>query len=299
MKRLLLAMLLVAAPAHADVKPEDTARAAQLFEQGQAAITANKIDAACVMFDTSLRLDPQIGTRLNLADCRERQGRLVEAYALFVESGDEAARTNKPGRATFARDRAAALQMKLVRVTLRVAAPDTAGLAIKLSGRELPRREWTKPQILVPGSIVVDASAAGRDPVHVETTANAGAELEIPVPALVANEVVVDKSPPQTSPRAERSKLPWIVGGAGVALIGTSLGIGLHTKMRYDTAYKAGDKAGVDGAIRESYIATGIGIAGGVALAVGIVLYVRDRPRDSVAIVPGPGLGLAVQLTTP
>src|SRR5262245_47327680 len=297
MKNVLVAVTLVAAPAHADVKPEDAARAAQLFEQGQAAIAANKVDAACVMFDTSLRLDPQLGTRLNLADCRERQGRLVEAHALFVEAGDEATRTNKPGRATFARDRATALQMKLVRVTLRVAAPETPGLAIKLSGRELPRRDWTKPQILVPGPVVVDATAAGRDPVHVETTANAGAELEIPVPALVASDSPVDKPPPP--PRAERSKLPWIVGGAGVVLVGASLGIGLHTKLRYDDARKAGNAAGVDSAIRESYIATGVGAAGIVALGVGIVLYLRDRPHDTIAILPGPGLGLAIQLTTP
>jgi hypothetical protein len=298
MTRVLVALGVLAQVARADVKPEDAARAAKLFEQGQAAIAANKTDAACVMFETSLHLDPQLGTRLNLADCRERQGRLVEAYTLFVEAGDEATRTNKPGRATFARDRAQTLKAKLVRLTLRVDAP-VAGETIKLAGRELPRTDWAKPQIVVPGSIIVDAAAPGRDPVHVETTATGGAELELPVPTPAVTEVPVAPKPAPPPPPPSRSKLPWIVGGLGVALVGASVGIGVDTKLKYDNARKMNDAAGVDRALHEANIATGVGIAGGVALAVGFVLYLRSDRRD-VAIAPGPGsVGLAIQLTTP
>jgi len=197
--RVVIVIVALAASARADVKPEDAARAAKLFAEGQAAIAANKLDAGCAMFEMSLKLDPQVGTRLNFADCRERQGRLVEAYGLFTQAADEATRENKPGRATFARNRAQTLQGKLVRLTLRVESP-VAGETIKLAGRELPRDNWAKQQIVVPGPIVVDASAPKHDPVHVDTTATGGAELEIPVPALAVTEVVVDKPLPPPAP---------------------------------------------------------------------------------------------------
>jgi len=290
--RIFAVVVALAASARADVKPEDAARAAKLFEQAQAAVTANKIDAACVMFETSLKLDPQVGTRLNLADCRERQARLVEAYTLFVEAGDEATRENKPGRATFAQNRAQTLRSKLVQLTFRVDTP-VAGETVRLAGRELPRDEWGKPQIVMPGPVTVDASAPGHDPVRVETTATGGAELEIPVPALAVTAAPVEK-PPQPS----ASKLPWIVGGVGAALLGTSIGIGVHTKLRYDSAHDKGDSAGVDRALHAADVATEVGIAGGVVLAVGVVLYLRSDRH--VAITPGPGtVGLAIQLTTP
>jgi hypothetical protein len=291
--RVLALLGLLVASARADVKPEDAARAAKLFEQGQAAVAANKIDAGCVMFETSLKLDPQVGTRLNLADCREKQARFVEAYTLFVQAGEQATRESKPGRATFAQNRAQALRSKLVQLTFRVDAP-VPGESVKVAGRELPREDWAKPQIVMPGPVTVDASAPGHDPVHVETTATGGAELEIPVPALAVTEVRVEKPPTSSSP----SKLPWIVGGVGAALLGTSIGIGVHTKLRYDSAHDKGDSAGVDRALHEADLATEVGIAGGVVLAVGVVLYLRSDRH--VAVTPGPGtVGLAIQLTTP
>jgi hypothetical protein len=256
--RVLALLGLLVASARADVKPEDAARAAKLFEQGQAAVAANKIDAGCVMFETSLKLDPQVGTRLNLADCREKQARFVEAYTLFVQAGEQATRESKPGRATFAQNRAQALRSKLVQLTFRVDAP-VPGESVKVAGRELPREDWAKPQIVMPGPVTVDASAPGHDPVHVETTAT---------------------------------------GGVGAAILGTSIGIGVHTKLRYDSAHDKGDSAGVDRALHEADLATEVGIAGGVVLAVGVVLYLRSDRH--VAVTPGPGtVGLAIQLTTP
>jgi len=284
--------LAAAAPAAADVKSDDTARAAQLFAQGQAAIAASRIDDACTMFETSLRLDAQIGTRLNLADCRERQGRLAEAYALFVAGADEADRTNKPGRAKFARERGAALRARLVSVSVRVATPELPGLAIKLGGRELAHGEWATPRLVAPGAITVDATAPGYGPVHAEATGLGGGELEIAVPALLPM-VTADK------PRGA-GKLPWIVGGTGVALVAASVAIGLHAKSRWTDATNAHDAAAVDRALTEADVATGVAIAGTVALAAGVVLYVRGR--DGVAVAPmvgGGSVGLSVQLTTP
>jgi outer membrane protein assembly factor BamD (BamD/ComL family) len=55
----------------------DKAAADTLFYQGKHLIAAGDVDRACQAFETSLRLFDQLGVRLNLADCHERQGRPV------------------------------------------------------------------------------------------------------------------------------------------------------------------------------------------------------------------------------
>src|SRR5207253_10331885 len=130
-----------------------------LFEEGRKLVDTGQIDAACDRFETSLSLDPQVGTRLNLADCREKQGRLGEAYRLFEQAAAEAQSENKPGRTQYAKKHLDALAPKVARVELKL--PDTPGLTLRLAGQALPRERWTQVQIVVPGTVAIDASAAG------------------------------------------------------------------------------------------------------------------------------------------
>ena len=275
--------------------PQDEAR--KLFDLGQKEIDANQIDAACNSFATSLELDPQIGTRLNLADCRERQGKLVEAYQLFAVAIDEAARTHKEGREKYARQRASTLAAKLATIKLHVVAPDVRGLSISLAGRVLQPAQWSAPQVALPGPIAITASAPDREPFRTTVTGVAGGEIALDIPALAPKTAEAPPSPPpqepaapplvdQPAPVAHKSRLPWIVGGVGTALVITSLGIGIDTKSRYDNAFKAGDQSGVSSAETEANVATVVGVVGAAALAVGVVLYVRDRSPDHVAVAP-------------
>src|SRR5687768_10663170 len=117
----LVAVVALAAPARADGEKE---LAAKLFKQGRDLIEAGKIDEACARFQQSLKLDPTaIGTKLNLADCLERKGKLADAYRLFDEAAVEAAKESKEGRESFGRKRADQLVKKLVRIELRFAEP--------------------------------------------------------------------------------------------------------------------------------------------------------------------------------
>ena len=97
-----LAVLAVATPAVAD-GAADRAEAKRLFDSGRAAITAGKIEDACTMFEASFKLEPAIGTKLNLADCLERKGLLAAAYRLFDEAAVEAARSSKGAAARASR----------------------------------------------------------------------------------------------------------------------------------------------------------------------------------------------------
>jgi tetratricopeptide (TPR) repeat protein len=78
-------------------------RAERLWRQGKALVANDHVDEACDSFQASLDLDAQIGTMLNLADCRAKQERFIEAYSLFEQAAKEADRTDKHGRAAFAR----------------------------------------------------------------------------------------------------------------------------------------------------------------------------------------------------
>lgn len=288
-------------PAFADSSPEDVARATALFQHGQQLIAANSIDAACEAFATSLQLDPKVGTRLNLADCRERQGNFVGAYALYEQAATEAERTGKEGRATFARQRLAALEPKLVVVTLRGADPAMTGLTIKLGGRELVRTEWSRPQHVEPGSVIVEVSAPGRTSGRIEQQGKAGAAIEIAIPVLGLAPVTVEPervNPLQAPPviAGPTTRWPFVVGGVGAGLLLGSVGLGLHAKSRYDDAVPSHDDVRIRSAQTEADLATGVAVLGGVAVVVGLVLVVHTRRTgDHVVIAPtSNGVGFLV-----
>jgi len=276
------ALVLAAAPATAD--PDAAAKATKLFEAGKALREAGKTDEACVQFEHSLALDRQLGTMLNLADCREAQGKLIEAHDLFLAAHELAEKNDQNVRESYAKERADALIAKLGRVTLRVTDPPP-GLSIELGGKPLPATAWAQPQLVEPGPIVVTASATGRQPATIRRDVAAGTEQTIEV---VLAPIVVDQVP--TPPVRRRSKLPLIVGGGGLVLFAGSVGLAFAAKSAYDDALadNAPDTdARIDKAQRHADIATGIGIAGLAAVGVGVVLYLRDR-NGGVVVTPTP-----------
>ncbi len=292
MSRLTVVVLLgVAVPAAADVAPEDAAKAKILFDQGRTLITDKKIDEACETFEASYKLDPSIGTKLNLADCRELQGQLVVAYTLFDEAADEAGKTGKTGRETFARQHRDALTGKLVRVTLHVATP-LADLTVAVAHRTVARDAWSHVIMVAPGNLAIDASAPGRRPFHVEHDGVAGGELAVDIPELAADVPIAVT--PETAP-AHRNWTPVIVGGTGGALLATSLVVVLLAKSSYNSAIHemAPDELDrVHHAQHEADVATGFAIAGTAALAVGAVLYLRGR-GDVVVTPTASGVAVA------
>ena len=283
-------LVLAAQVAHADdLSREDVEKAATaLFEPGRQLAEAGQKDAACDKFESSLRLDPQIGTKLNVAACREDKDQLVDAYALFESAALDADRTQKTGRATFARQRMDLLAKKLVRVTLTVAEPELPGLAITVDGRPVAKAEWSKVHVARAGRYAVVATAPGKREQRFMYVAAAGTATTIAITAFEAEGATEPVAPVMRvdePPRA--SRLPWIIGGAGgLAMIG-SVGLGLHAKSQHGKAFDRGDADGVSSAQREADIATGVAVIGAAVITVGVVLYVRDRKaRERVSLVP-------------
>src|SRR5262245_62214330 len=107
------------------------AAAEALFQAGRAHVERGEIADACKKFEASQSLDPALGTMLHLADCYERLGRTASAWAGFESAASLALAARQTRRLEIARTRSRALEPKLSRVELRVAADGRrAGLVL-------------------------------------------------------------------------------------------------------------------------------------------------------------------------
>jgi hypothetical protein len=307
---------LAAAPAAAD-EATDKAAAARLFQEGRDAMAAGKLEEACARFEASLTLDRAIGTKLNLADCQEKRGNFAAAYRLFDEAAIEGAKTGKEGREDFARQRATALVAKLVKLQIEFTGEVPSGTTVRIDGVDVPASAWKQPRYLMPGRYTIVVTAPGGEPIEVTASGTAGEAATAKVPALGGDDGGGTTgggttgggggaaSPPRVDPpidvveiEPKKSRtLSYIVGGGGVALLGTSLALGFAARSKFQDAgcedgvcptQDAQDQA--DSARTLADVGTGFAIAGAVAVGVGVYLFVRagsDRgSSDSLTIVP-------------
>jgi hypothetical protein len=145
-----------AGSAHADPTAED------LFRQGREAAKRGAFAEACKLFAASQDIEPRTGTLLNLGDCLARQDLTASAWEAFV-AADELATTRRDApRATEARRRARALEPKLARLTIVVAAgQEPNGLEVRRDGKIFDRKLWNVPVPIDPGEHTIEASAPG------------------------------------------------------------------------------------------------------------------------------------------
>jgi tetratricopeptide (TPR) repeat protein len=214
----LLAALL--APSKA-VAQSNSALAESLFRDGRALLEAGKTEAACEKFDESHRLDPALGTLLNLAECHALAGRTASAWARFRELAEKARRAGQKDRETYAEEQLSALAKKLSYVTLRPV-PALAIAKLDIDGQALGPASYSSPIPLDPGRHRVSVTAGSeRYEAMVEVPASAG-EHSIELPLDEAHRIVAPKPPARDSGVDARAIAGWSTIGAG--LIGVGLG---------------------------------------------------------------------------
>jgi len=181
-------------------RADDGAAAQILWEEAKAHAQEGDFEAACPKFAESHRLDPQLGTLMNLADCYARIGKVASSWARFVEAA-EMAKARQDPRQEEARRRADELEPKLVRLEVVVEQP-VEGMTVRRGDDTIAEAMWGSAVPVDPGTYEVVAEADGYLPYRKEVdVTEEGSTIELAIPPL--------------TPAPEEEKSPERGGGAG------------------------------------------------------------------------------------
>jgi tetratricopeptide (TPR) repeat protein len=288
----LFAMVLM--PGLALAQGQDVVGAEALFVQGRTLMQQGKYAEACPKFEASQRLDPGVGTLLNLGDCYEKNGEIAKAWARFREAAALATSAGQRDREQIARQRAAALEGKLAKLTLT--APP--GTEVKLDGARFDPAVWGTAVPVDPGDHTIEASAPGKKPFSSRVTVASSAATRVEIPALEDASPGVAPTPipaPTPTPApvttvnasADRSTgstqrtLAILSLGVGVVGLGVGTALGLMSSSKWDQAKQGCTPAGCDAESRKrgedagtlADISTVGFVAGGVGVVAAAVLW--------------------------
>jgi hypothetical protein len=195
-----LALIASAGPSRAS----DSAAAQALFDAAKKLMAAQQYAEACPKFEESLRLDPALGTLLNLAVCLETEGKLASAWSAFLDLAAKAAATAQKARERIGRDRAAALAPRLPKIV--VTAPHaTPNVQITRDGIRVGPAQLGTEIPTDPGMHTFAASAVGMQPWFASVSVTEGRTSTIVVPELVP--IVGEPAPEPVHPPPARPVL--------------------------------------------------------------------------------------------
>ena len=234
-----MAVLGIGTVAHAQGKAANIAQAEKLFDEAKALLESNRTSEACARFAESQKLDPQIGTVLNLALCNEQIRKNASAWAQFNEVIGLATRAGQTKRADLAKKHAMALEGSLARVKLDLSrAPRDVVLLLDGEPLDVAVARAT-PVPVDPGSHAIGASAPNRAPITVTFEVRKGSsDATVFIPALAGTSALAERDTP---PTAASSSAPWktvgyVTGGVGAGALVFGLVAGGIALGKKDTA---------------------------------------------------------------
>jgi tetratricopeptide (TPR) repeat protein len=296
--------LLTSAPSWAQAPSSATAseQADAAFGEGRELFDQGRFREACEKFELSMHFEPSPGTLLNLGNCYEPQGDLVRALATFERALADAQKAKDAGRrrvwSDAARERIAALTPRIPE--LRVQSADPA-VSVSLDGE--PVAALGQMLRLNPGRHELTASAPGKRAYTQAFQLTAAQRLTLQLPALEAEvvsapEPVSTEAPaPLSAPADEATRQrrfgpwPWVVGGTGAALLGTSLITGLMasskaSRLEEECNAKRCDESlqNVKDSAATLALATDVlWISGVLAVGAGVTLFLLDDAGTEAA----------------
>jgi serine/threonine-protein kinase len=307
----------------AQVSAADAAAAEKLFEDARALMARGDYGAACPKLAESQRLDPGVGTLLNLGDCYEKNGQVASAWATYQDAATAATRAGQKPRAKFAQARADELKKRLVYLKLEVRSP-APGEVVSRDGVALGGAAWGTPIPIDPGEHRFEATAPGRR-TWSKTVTITGPELSLSIPELEqapvepAHAVEPTRPPaaviappagPAPAPAPEQPAPPsttrvtvgWVLGGVGVVGLGVGAVLGLRAKSLADEANSGPcspvdcDAHGIElthDAKRNAGLSTVAFAVGGAALLGGLVLVLTGPSTSARKTTLAPAIGPA------
>jgi hypothetical protein len=299
-------LLTCAVPAWAAPEQASSAAAQKLFDQGRELMAAGRAPEACARFEESERLQAGLGTEYHLADCYETIGKTASAHALFREIAARARVLRQKSREDVARQRAEAVEKKLVKLRISVPHGRRDEVTIERDGKELGAAEWGLPVPVDPGLHRVRAFGPG--------LLEWESEVKVPAdPGVISVSVPPLMSEGQSSFWSPTSRK---VGAAAFGVGAVGLGLGTAFAVRAYSKNEDSNRAGCRGQdcpnpesleLRRAALAAGnratwafgVGMSG---VAAGTVLFViggsEDPERDVMKVAPvahARGGGLRVQ----
>jgi len=297
----LLCTCLLWIPRVVQAAPSESSVAQALFDDAKSLMKQGDYAAACPKLEESQRLDPALGTLLNLADCREKEGNVATAWSLFRDAESLAKRGGHSDAEEVAHSRVVALTAQVPRLLIKVTPGQPKRLRIVRNDVDVGAPQWGTAVPLDPGRYELVASAPG----HQEFRTSVTLELRSGTVSVVVPQLSQDGAEPTavasratendaaSSPAPERrrvSSVPtatWVLGGIGLAAVGTSLTLGAWAKSQYDSAdcpdhlCKTSEELEQREAARTKATAATIVFAAGAAALIGGVTLWAVRPTTS------------------
>jgi hypothetical protein len=306
----MLAVVLVCALAGSPAPAQEAPSARALFEEAIAALEQGELARACAKLSESYALVARVSTVAKLAECNERQGKLILAWKHYLEAvrvapttGDE---PGKPEKLLAVVERAAALERRLGRLTVQlVEAP--AGTRVRREGPhdavEIAAASLGVAVPVDPGRHIVIATPPSGPERRFEVELGEGDArvVEIgfgtapaapppPTPPPLAPPPLAPPPlappPPAGAPRAEGGMAPLAIAGIAVGAagavglgIGAAFGASAISKKDESEPHCDGNVCDDEGAdlrdegIVAGDVSTALFIAGGALLAGGVVLF--------------------------
>ena len=303
---LLLAATVAGSPALAQTG--DAAVAEALFRSARTLVAAGSYVEACPKFAESQRIDPKLGTLMNLALCHEKDGKTATAWAEYTQAGQIAARSGQPDRERVAVASAAALEAVLAHVVL---SPETnEPITVEVDGKMMGAATLGTLIPVDPGAHEVVAKAPGRKTFTASFTVDAkGGDQTIKIPKLEVEASspapAAEVAPAPTAPTETPSVVVAyghprvgyaLMGSAGVLLVTGAILGGLSfseksTVQHQCTAQLRCNSAGVDADTRMKAFETASTVtigAGVLAGAAGLYFWLRSGTRNELPASPEP-----------
>ena len=295
------AALAASSAAHAG-SAEDRASAREHLTQAQDLKKQGKLAEALPHFEEVERLDPKLPTLMDLADCEEQLGKLVEAQAHWAAARDRAKHDERPQSKARAEERLAAVEKRLAHLTLLLAADTPAGAQVFRDDVLVEQGSLGSAVVANPGDhqVVVKVPAhedakyavklADGDNQTLSITAGRSTAAQAPPPPPPPPKVAVQPTTQDVSAGSGSGRRTFglILGAGGIVGVGAG-------SFLWSTGYRNGNSLGPT-ADQQLLAGQILVISGGALLVTGIVLFATapsgEAPKTArLSITPTLALG--------
>lgn len=233
----LLILSLVSVPSLAQSSNQVAAEA--LFREARKLLDNGQYEQACEKLAASQKLDPAVGTLLNLGRCYEKLGRTASAWGAYREAAAAAHASGQAERLKSARAAADAVEPNLARLTIVV--PSTVSAlqpTIERNGQPVPPELWGIAVPIDPGEQTIVARAPDKKPWTTRVSVEPKVAQTVTVAELEADATVATSTAeaelattPPLAPETDAGGSSWntqktiAVVLAGVGVAGGAVGV--------------------------------------------------------------------------